>query len=151
MTARPFIRNAQGNTRPGETIKGPLSLPLGSGRVEQCCLDTAFSVAIEVSGEWWLLRIESPFALASPDGTSERFDSDEKPSAWGPAVDVLLHNTVADASVTGQGVLGLTFADGSHLEVETRQQWEAWQLEGPREQLVVCGPGGELSRWPAQT
>ena len=151
MTPRPFIRDARGNTRDGEAIKGPLSLPLGLGRVEQCCLDNAFSLAIEVSGEWWLLRIEGPFIVALREGKSQQFDSDGKPSAWGPAVDVLLHNGIAHASVTTEGVLGLAFADGNRLEVGPSEQWEAWQLEGPREQLIVCGPGGALSRWPAQS
>jgi hypothetical protein len=151
MTPRPFIRDAQGSRRQGETIDGPLSVPIGSGRVEQCRLDNAFSLAIEASGEWWLLRIEVPFVVASPEGTSERFGSDGRPSAWGPAADVLLHNTVADASVTAAGVLRLAFADGTRLDIEPTQQWEAWQLEGPAERLIVCGPGGQLSRWPARS
>ena len=106
MTPRPSIGDARGNVRHGEPVEGPLSLPLASGRVEQCRLDNAFSLAIEVCGDWWLLRIEGPFVLASPQGTSERFDSEERPSAWAPAIDVLLHNTVAHGSVNTEGVLG---------------------------------------------
>lgn len=151
MNSRPFIRDAEGKTRQGETIDGPLSVPLGSGRVEQCRLDRAFSLAIDTSGDWWVLRIEAPFVVAAPEGSSERFDSDGRPSAWGPAADLLLHNTVSDASVTAEGVLRLTFTDGTCLEIEPSQQWEAWQIEGPDERLIVCGPGGQLSRWPAQS
>ena len=148
MTRRPYIRDAQGNIRQGETIDGALSVPIGSGRVEQCRLDNAFSLAIEASGEWWLLKIEVPFDVASPQAASERFGSDGRPSAWGSAADALLNNTVADASVTAEGVLRLAFADGTRLDVEPSQHWEAWQLEGPGERLIVCGPGGQLSRWP---
>ena len=148
MTQHPFIRDSQGNVRRGETIEGPLSLPVSSGRVDQCCLDYAFSLGIDASGEWWVLRIEGTFAVASPAAAAERFEPAGKPGECGPAVDAVLHKTLADGSVTAEGLLTLTFADGTELEVQPSQQWEAWTLNGPREQLIVCGPGGQLSKWP---
>lgn len=116
--ARPSIREAAGNVRLGEAIVGPLPLPINQYRVEQCRLDNAFSLAVDGSAQWWLLRIEGPFRVTWPDGTARRFESERQPSAWGPAIDVLLHMTVADANVSAEGTLEVTFVEGARLEVE---------------------------------
>jgi hypothetical protein len=146
----PTIRDSE-TARVGETVEGPLQLPIETGRVEQCCLDNAFTLLVEVSAQWWNLRIEGSFALVSEAQPLMSF-KDEKapPSSWGPAVDVLLHNTVTEAHVASGGTLSLVFADGYRLDVPPSPQWEAWQLSGPQEQFIVCGPDGQLSRWPVQ-
>lgn len=149
--AVPTIRHSDGSVRTGETIAGPLPLPLKGGRVEQCCLDNALTLTLEVSARSWSLRIETPFVLVPPAESSERFESSENapPSAWGPAADVLLHNTIVDANVASDGTLELGFADGYRLHVSPSDQWEAWQFIGPSQEVIVCGPGGGLARWRA--
>jgi hypothetical protein len=95
-----------------------LQLPIETGRIEQCCLDNAFTLLVGVSAQWWNLRIEGSFALVSEAQPLMSF-KDEKapPSSWGPAVDVLLHNTVTEAHVASGGTLSLVFADGYRLDV----------------------------------
>ena len=142
----PVIRDSSG-TRVGEFVRGPLQLPIVGGRVEQCRLDNAFGLAFDVADRWWNLRLEGPFALSSADLQFE-FSDDAPPSHWGIAVDATLHATVVDADVSSDGVLTLLFSNSVRLEARPSERWEAWQLSGPDDELVVCGPEGQLSRWP---
>ena len=150
--ARPTIRDSEGKVRVGKEVAGPLALPITGGRVEQCGVDTALSLMLEVSERWWSLRLEGSFVLAPPPASSGRFEfgENEPPSAWAPALDILLHNSVTAGNVATDGTLELTFADGYRLDVPPSRQWEAWQLNGPEGELFVGGPGGQVARWPAQ-
>lgn len=149
--ARPTIRDSDNNVRIGETVAGPLELSIAGGRVEQCCVDNALSLKLDVSGRWWILRLEGAFALASSVAVEPiQFAEDARASAWAPALDALLQSSITAAHVATDGSLELIFANGCRLDVPVSQQWESWQLSGPEDELIVCGPGGQLSRWPAQ-
>ena len=147
---QPELRDSEGNVRAGQTVAGPVQLPLEGASVDQCCLDYAFTLKLGKSEQSWALRIEGDFDLAQPGGSTQRF-SEAPPSGWGPAVDALLRETISDASVTRDGTLHLRFAGGCCVEVPPTHQWESWQLNGPGGELIVCGPGGALSRWPAES
>ena len=59
----------------------------------------------------------------------------------------MVGNVVSDAS-TVDGMLLLSFNDGSVLRCEPDDQYEAWQVVGGSPQyLIVCMPGGELAVW----
>ena len=148
----PEIRDAECNVRIGETVAGPLDLPLAGARVDQCALDYAFTLGLDQAGLLWTVRIEGAFDLPARAGSTQRFESGDgaPPSSWGPAVDALLHDTVAAAGVKGDGILELLFVGGWRVEVPPSQQWESWQIDGPTGDVIVGGPGGELSRWPAE-
>jgi Family of unknown function (DUF6188) len=150
--AKPTIYDSTGVVRVGETIAGPLELSLASARVTQCRSDYAFSLVLEedAPARHWIVRIEGPFSLVGSDYRTETFGADGPPSAWGAAIDVLLHATLIAATVAPGGTLTLSFENGQQVEVRAHEQWEAWQVEGPDELRLVCGPGGELSRWAAQ-
>jgi hypothetical protein len=53
--ARPMIVDSEGKVRIGEEVAAPLALSIIAGRVEQCCVDTGFSLMLEVSALWWVL------------------------------------------------------------------------------------------------
>jgi hypothetical protein len=48
------------------------------------------------------------------------------------------------------GTLLVAFDDDTTMTVGPDPEFEAWTLAGPDGYKVVCGPGGELSVWPAQ-
>jgi hypothetical protein len=57
----------------------------------------------------------APFSLAENGGRSTSFEDDDPPSAWGPAVDALLHATIVDAGVAN-GALTMRFREGATVE-----------------------------------
>jgi hypothetical protein len=146
---QPELRDSEGNIRVGQIVAGPVQLPLEGAHVDQFHLDRALTVTLDTSGRSWALRIEGDFDLAQPGGSTERFGR-APPSSWRPAVDVLLHQAISDASIARDGTLHLRFVGGCRIEVPPTCQWEAWQLNGPNGELIVCGPGGRLSKWPTE-
>lgn len=150
-SGRPSLRDAAGSVRIGETVAGPLRLPLDGARVDQCGLDRALTLTLEKSSRHWTLRLEGGFRLVVGEDSPEQFGSDDDPpSAYGPAVDQLDQATIAEASVMADGTLKMSFEDGLALEIAPHFQWEAWTLNGPAGELIVCGPGGQLSRWSGE-
>ena len=55
--------------------------------------------------------------------------------------------TIRALPVSPAGDLSVTFDDTSQLSVKAAAEYEAWQLSGPRGEMVVCMPGGELAIW----
>ncbi len=146
--AQPELHDSGGNVRVGQTVAGPLGLPLAGARVDQCCLDHAFSLTFDLSGRSWVLRIEGNFEIVQAGGATQQF-GEAPPSAWGPAVDALLHQTVCDAGVAADGTLRFGFEGGYTVVVAPDIQHEAWQISGPEGELIVSGPGGGLAMWPS--
>ena len=150
--AGPRIMSADG-VRVGESIGGPLGLPLAKATVTQCRVDHAFSLLldeVDAVARVWTVRIEGPFSLTNGDQHTTVFDGEAPPSAWGPAIDALLHETLLDATVTEAGTLSLRFETGYRLEATALHQYDAWQVSGPGGFLAVCEPGGRVSRWASQ-
>jgi hypothetical protein len=48
--------------------------------------------------------------------------------------------------VSAGGDLALNFAD-AQVSVQADPRYESWQIHGPRGEIVVCMPGGELAIW----
>lgn len=151
--SRSLVYNSEGIVSVGETISGPLPVPLAGARVVQCRLDHALTLVLDEDqpGRGWTIRLGAGFSLVASDGSRRSFDDDAPPSAWAPAVDVLLHAEVADAEAMADGTLIVRVHDGSKLEAPPIPEYEAWQIDGPEGLFAVCGPGGQLSRWRAAT
>jgi hypothetical protein len=149
---RPTMISADG-VRVGESIAGPLDLPLAKAAVTQCRVDRGFTLVLDeldAVGRVWTVRIDGPFRLADADKHRTAFDDDARPSAWGPAIDAVLDATLIDAIVAADGGLSLRFDTGHQLGVPPQRAYEAWQVTGPDGFLAVCEPGGGVSRWPVQ-
>jgi hypothetical protein len=70
------------------------------------------------------------------------------PSRLAPALD-LLGKEVLAATVWLDGRLELRFQNGAGIEVPPDPRYEAWQVGGPDNLLIVCTPGGgEPALWP---
>jgi hypothetical protein len=56
-------------------------------------------------------------------------------------------DTVTTASVSEEGVLSVSFASGIDLEARPEDDFEAWQILGPRGLVVAMLRGGYASWW----
>jgi len=90
--------------------------------------------------------IESPFILEL-DGNHHELDPRDRASL-GPIL-ALYPATLETAAVDDPATLTLRFASGASITVRQDPQYEAWQVNGPDNYLVVCTPGtsGDLAVW----
>lgn len=88
--------------------------------------------------EGYLVAIETPFAVTA--GGTRWIGEPAAPEARTtlPVVGAM----VAATHVADDGTLHLTIGDAA-IEVPPNDSYEAWQLFGPHDLLVVCAPGGE--------
>lgn len=123
-----------------------MDLGLRGRTVESTLIE--YSVLLRCSGEYFVL-ISSPLLLESKGLryaiTPEKY-SDER---FGP-VRRLVGQRIAAATVNTIGALQISFDDGTTLNVQPDDAYEAWNVSGPRGALTVCMPGGELAIWTAQ-
>lgn len=113
--------------------------------VSRLCLD--YGVVLEML-DGTELRIESPFRLSSPDGTQSSEVRPDRLDETGSAVVGLLRQRIESASIGESGALSLRLANGSRLECEPDEQFEAWTLVTAAGERMVCLPGGGVAHWP---
>lgn len=121
-------------------------LPLSGEKVIQCRYDYAFTMVIGELEPSFIVRIEQPFSLHSPEGDVDSVD---------PAVDMremggtlrLVHGTVARSVAHKDGRLEIDFEDGSLVRVSPSDDYEPWHLSGPDGVMMVSIPGGDLVVW----
>ncbi len=111
-------------------------VPVGDGTVIQLRLDYAFTLVVETGFE---LRIESDFTFADDNG-GHTYEPDEH-AALGPVL-TLHQAVVSSAEVLKDGHLIVLFADGRSLRVPPDDEFEAFNVAGPNQQLLVALPGG---------
>ena len=90
--------------------------------------------------------IETPFVLHTGLVTYN-LDPGER-SELGPIL-ALYPDALVDATVDDSATLRLRFASGASITVAQDANYEAWQVNGPGNYLVVCTPGtdGGLAVW----
>lgn len=141
----PYIRESDGTTRQGKvTQAGPnWSLTLRPCDLTSIVIDHRVSLRFDEA----VVSIENPFVLRSGGAVIELDPSDR--AALGPVL-ALYPDSLASGAVTPIGTLTLDFRSGATIEVPASPSYEAWQVEGPGEYLVVCSPGtsGDLAVWP---
>jgi hypothetical protein len=141
----PYIRRSDGTTLEGRTVRAGTdwSLTLRPCDLTYIVIDHSISLTFDDA----VVRIANPFVLRS-DGVVVELDPGDRASL-GPLL-ALYPDTLAYGSVTSTGILTLGFRSGATIEVPPCPSYEAWQVAGPDEYLVVCDPGTEglLSVWP---
>jgi hypothetical protein len=86
-------------------------------------------------------------ASIGTEGAAENFD----PESAAPVADRLVSTLRKAADVdTSTATLRIRFEDGTQLVVEPSVDFEAWTYAGSDGHLVVCGPGGHVTRFPAR-
>jgi hypothetical protein len=96
--------------------------------------------------EKYILQIESPLKLDLVIGKSMKF---------GPKFDVAERNDlefttgskVGKLTMYDNGDLNALFEDGNKISVEGSDNFEAWNLTGPRDLRIVSEPGRNLGVW----
>jgi hypothetical protein len=132
----PYIIDADGSVRQGTTNRAgnDRTLRLQAGELTFIRIDHQTRLQfgpIEVV-------IETPFGLGIRD-TAMVLDPAER-STLGPLLG-LYPDSLATASVDDSATLSLTFASGASITVRQDPRYEAWQVNGPDNYLVVCTPG----------
>lgn len=130
------------------TQNGELVMPLESLPISRCIVDAAISLVALVDSDAITLRIEGPFVLTEEDG-SHAIDPNA-PRTLGPAV-ALVGATVRRARASETGRLELVFEDGRSILVEPSDEFEAWEISGPRDAKAVCRVDGGVSTWGARS
>lgn len=109
----------------------------------------SYRYALEiVTDGGWLVRAETTFRLLGPEGVlpipTPTPDQDEAQAA--PPELAALEGVVVASTREDSGQLVVDLGDRS-IVVEPDEDYEAWELVGPRGERVICLPGGELSEY----
>lgn len=144
MPAGPSISDSDGNVRRGEIVAAGLGFHFEVGELELNSIDVTHQVTLAFEGV--AVTIESPFSLTL-DGATHHLDPEDR-SHLDPLF-VLYPNTLASLDADGDGTLTISFANGATITVVNDElPYEPWQVNGPGNARVVCGPsGGEVSVW----
>jgi hypothetical protein len=126
------------------TEDGELSLPVEGLPVARCVVDHAFSLEVFRDSDVVTLRIEGPFTIAE-NGMQHILDPNE-PANLGRAI-ALVRAVVRRARASAEGRLYIVFDDGREVIVEPSEDFEAWELIGPKNAKAVCSAGGGVSTW----
>lgn len=129
------------------TESGELSLPVEGLSIARCVVDHAFSLEAFRDDDVVTLRIGGPFTVTAGNGVKHVLDPSE-PANLGPAI-ALVRALVRRARASAEGRLGLVFDDGREVVIEPNEDFEAWELVGPKGAKAVCSPGGGVSTWGA--
>lgn len=122
-----------------------LDLGLNGRKLQSVLIEN--SLVIQFSDEYFAL-IASPLTL-SHEGEAFTLTPDEDPAeAFAPILQ-LVGLDVVESTADDSGVLRMTFEDGNLIHVPADDEYEAWNVSGPRGALVVSMPGGELAIWSA--
>lgn len=117
-----------------------------SGKKLQSVL-TENSVVMKFQDDHFAL-MASPLTLSSEDETFTLTPDEDPAEAFAP-IRQLLGLDIIESIADDSGALRMAFEDGSLIHVPADDQYEAWNVSGPRGALVVSMPGGELAIWSA--
>jgi hypothetical protein len=117
-------------------------LTMDEGRVQRIEVDFRLGFLFGDNGETASLYIETPCYLRC-EGRDTPLAPDDA-SSLAPAL-ALFNAEVADVSIHRTGHLTARMKDGRSLEVDSNEQYEAWQIGSTNGFLLVCSPGGEVA------
>jgi Family of unknown function (DUF6188) len=130
---------------------GSTPLALGGWQVDCCCVaeDVRLLFLYPPPGATELdtfeVSLRTPFVI-DVRGKQHLLDPTGPRACLAPLL-ALYGRAVKAASVSSDGTLSMTFADGAMLVVEPDLILEAWELTGPRQTRVICLPGGDGAVW----
>ncbi|WP_235065553.1 DUF6188 family protein [Mycolicibacterium iranicum] len=120
-----------------------VDLGLNGRRVQSVLIEN--SVVFELSGHSFMM-IQS--AIRFERGTDAMtLSAEDDPNQALHPIRVLVGSIIDEATVAAAGALRVDFSDGTRLDVEPDDAYEAWNVSGPDGALIVCTPGGSLVTW----
>ncbi len=144
MSKPPYIIDSDGSARQGATNRP------GEDRTLRLRADDLTFIRIDHQTRLQFgpieVVIETPFSLRIRE--AEMVLDPEARSTLGPLLG-LYPDSLAAATVDDSATLLLTFVSGSSITVRQDPRYEAWQVNGPDNYLIVCTPGttGHLATW----
>lgn len=115
--------------------------------VTDTSIDRAFVIVLWDGDDQWEARIEGAFAWTADGRPPVRYEPDTGLEVG--AVPQVVGSVVSHLWVTASGELQIQFEDGSRIEVDVDDRYEAWQITGPDRILIVGMPGGQVAVWNA--
>jgi hypothetical protein len=94
----------------------------------------------------WTIVLADAFQLHLPDGTQHTLDPLGPPTKLSPLLDLLevgpRETHITQAFVSDSGKLEISFEDGGGIVCEPHSDFEAFEIQGPHNLLVIGSPGG---------
>jgi hypothetical protein len=138
----PMISRSDGTRLYGRTVDPATGVRLRLGPADLTFLRIDHQTRLQFEGIE--VVIEEPFDLTV--GTASHHLEPGERGGLGPLL-ALYPDRLEDASVDADGSLHLAFTSGARITVRPNAQFEAWQVSGPENYLVVCTPGGAIAVW----
>lgn len=91
------------------------------------------------------MALESRILYTTRDGTTRELNGDDPHLAAMALVPLLVGCTNQSATVNATDGLILTTAHGVRFTAPPDEEFEAWNIVGPRYERVISTPGGELA------
>jgi hypothetical protein len=123
-----------------------MDLNLRGQAVTRVCFDAALTVLTSGDCE---LRVETEAVLQIPAGDHVSFDP-ESPDDAATHLVRLARDVITVADVRTVGDLVIEFESGTKLTVRPDEEYEAWELVGPKGRRVTCMPGGDIAVWSGE-
>ena len=142
VPAAPYIRDSDGTVGQGESLPANRVPVLDVADPTLTFIRIDHQSRLQFGGTEFV--IASAFRLTMNDADYE-LDPDGR-SGLGPLL-ALYPDELVTARVDPDSALRLSFASGAELVVPPSDEYEAWEVNGPGNRVVVCQPGGELSVW----
>lgn len=140
----PFIYDSTGGARRGAVNRAGDNRILRVPKTDLSFIRVDHQTRLQFEGTE--VVIGSPFIFESA-GTRRELDPEDR-AALGPVL-ALYPDSLRAASADDRGTLSLRFESGASITVRQDPRYEAWQVNGPGNYLVVCTPGtsGERAFW----
>ncbi|WP_207555822.1 DUF6188 family protein [Intrasporangium flavum] len=94
----------------------------------------------------WQITLAGDAVIRRPDHVAEHVDTTAQEDQPPESVRALIGRKITGLSVSDRGDLTLSL-DDFVIECPVGVDYESWQLNGPRGEIIVCGPGGRLTEW----
>ena len=122
-------------------------LPLQGQTVDRCYTYPGLILDLEGEGRSYHLRLHGDAVFQAADGEVHRVAAErwakDKPELVAP-----FRGKVVDQGLAYKdGRLELHFEDGSMLEILADKEYEAWEMRGTGDLLIVSAPEGKLVIW----
>jgi len=126
-----------------------LELPLTGWCVTQCCVDHAFTIRLRRQQGEFSIRIEADFAFVPSRGAEIVHIRPGIIRELAPALEVF-GSSIDRAVVYKDGKMCIDFSNGMSISAEPDEEYEAWNVSGPRGFLIVALPGGGIMMWRSE-
>jgi len=124
------------------------SLTSQDANVTRVCFDWGVALTIGSVEPQTDIRIEQPIVLTDAGGKSIQLIPEGDPIALAPLLQIARRPLVR-VEAFKDGRLEMSVANGVTLTVAPSDEFESWEITGPRDFRIVSVPGGELTVWSA--